>query len=406
MSGRVVLKSGTAPTSSIPEPFDLATYYHLLEGITIPTACVEIPPAVVTALQQLYPHFVTVYYRCLRSAHCSSGSDAAAGSVNSQSYTPFQDPTLNWLAAACMSEHPALTTLLEWAKELNTVIDAPALRTSGCFARLSTRSPKDSLALRRRVDAGLVPMRCTTGLEVLELLATSERIYQDVSSATTVSGSCDAGAPILALRQWAPLSTEHEFRVFVHDSCVRAISQYSTHSLLAFLQPDGARAAIAAAIVRVVQETVLPALAPAAHTNSAKGTVQPYANCIVDVHVDVPSPPADASSGSVVHSTDPLSHSTHMHSTDGGIGTPLLFSAASSTTSAEVPTVVSSFLTPAVTVIELNPFSRRTGAALFSWLEDSPVLSESTAITLRYNAHSARTTCGYEARDEVVVACV
>ena len=69
-------------------------------------------------------------------------------------------------------------------------------------------------------------LNVSSGADAMSLLLTSERVYSDLLDWTRF------GEPEqICLREWNPhLSLEYEFRVFVHDNNITAISQYDHYS--------------------------------------------------------------------------------------------------------------------------------------------------------------------------------
>ncbi|PJD95105.1 MAG: hypothetical protein CK426_07295 [Legionella sp.] len=124
------------------------------------------------------------------------------------------------------------------------------------FIRMSNRSPKDGIAIRDLNTAGfqayqdivqkntslneqligltdlqMKNLNCRTTQEIFNLILTSERVYTDLLEAIRCSASEeDQWSTAIILREWeAELRQEHEFRLFVYQNKVTAISQYNTY---------------------------------------------------------------------------------------------------------------------------------------------------------------------------------
>lgn len=127
------------------------------------------------------------------------------------------------------------------------------------FVRMSNRSPKDGTPLLTGRESSLsrclkilndpefsTPndkiaaicdlqmefLKCTDADQVLNLLLTSERVYTDLSLALDCHqlDSNDEWSTNVILREWEPgLRQDSEFRVFVHDGRVTAVSQYNPY---------------------------------------------------------------------------------------------------------------------------------------------------------------------------------
>lgn len=86
------------------------------------------------------------------------------------------------------------------------------------FVRLGSRSPKDNPCFMDR-DCRLVPLY--SGMQVVEALGYSERIYLDLTDAKRANYY-----PTICLRRWIDIKPDHEFRCFVENSEIVGITQY------------------------------------------------------------------------------------------------------------------------------------------------------------------------------------
>ncbi|HAU1281946.1 TPA: lpg1684 family Dot/Icm T4SS effector, partial [Legionella pneumophila] len=123
------------------------------------------------------------------------------------------------------------------------------------FMRLSTRSPKDSKFLFEEassimskdfvywnendnkhqqlvsfVASMLKAMKIKSGRKIIETIAQSPRVYNDLLALVSSSNQSDCTTNVI-LREWHDIRPDHEFRVFVSrrhrkESIVTAISQY------------------------------------------------------------------------------------------------------------------------------------------------------------------------------------
>ncbi len=129
------------------------------------------------------------------------------------------------------------------------------------FVRMSNRSPKDGIPLLkagdsqaamikaiyedteidslnekmvRICDLQLKNLRCSNSDQVMNLLLTSERVYTDLNLALNChrADQNDEWSSSVILREWREqLRADFEFRVFVHDRKVVAISQYNPYCI-------------------------------------------------------------------------------------------------------------------------------------------------------------------------------
>eukprot|EP01124_Arcella_intermedia_P007952 TRINITY_DN14936_c0_g2_i1.p1 TRINITY_DN14936_c0_g2~~TRINITY_DN14936_c0_g2_i1.p1 ORF type:complete len:340 (-),score=85.34 TRINITY_DN14936_c0_g2_i1:14-1033(-) len=116
------------------------------------------------------------------------------------------------------------------------------------FVRCSTRSPKDSQVslakckqilldqlkaegeegqssnskLKALLKAAIGGMKVQTGKEAIELLSTSERIYEDLSAELEKPDFHQ----LIIVRKWEEIPLMHEYRGFVYKGNLNAISQY------------------------------------------------------------------------------------------------------------------------------------------------------------------------------------
>eukprot|EP01126_Amoeba_proteus_P044161 TRINITY_DN4890_c0_g1_i5.p1 TRINITY_DN4890_c0_g1~~TRINITY_DN4890_c0_g1_i5.p1 ORF type:complete len:247 (+),score=37.69 TRINITY_DN4890_c0_g1_i5:520-1260(+) len=132
------------------------------------------------------------------------------------------------------------------------IMEAENNGSEGVFVRCSTRSPKDSQVSRSRcreiliseltpgassndkltalLKAALGGMRSRTAKEAIQLLTTSERIYEDLSFELENSSKFHQ---FIIVREWKNIPVEHEYRGFVCGKKLNAISQFC-HLLLLF----------------------------------------------------------------------------------------------------------------------------------------------------------------------------
>lgn len=195
---------------------DLEAWYDRLAPYTFRTTFVSITPEEARAMLAAY-----------RAKKRGSGAEASA-------------------------EHRALLAALE-----NRIAEAMVVLLGrdterGVFAKLSSRSPKDSrlcearaLAkvkerlLAHRASGGIVDtntvltatmgcgiqaLRLTTASDVLECFLTSERVCED--DLPLALGFPDRWSQHIVLREWVTIPTHHEFRGFVIDNELTALSQY------------------------------------------------------------------------------------------------------------------------------------------------------------------------------------
>eukprot|EP01125_Pyxidicula_operculata_P018681 TRINITY_DN6657_c0_g1_i1.p1 TRINITY_DN6657_c0_g1~~TRINITY_DN6657_c0_g1_i1.p1 ORF type:complete len:351 (+),score=85.82 TRINITY_DN6657_c0_g1_i1:88-1140(+) len=212
------------------------------------------------------------------------------------------------------------------------------LAVKGAFVRCTTRSPKDShvsisrsreilkkelnlgenekeftntevsanTKLRALLKAALGGMKVFNGKEALELLCSSERIYEDISAELEKK---DFHQEII-IREWADISIAHEYRGFVHNKTLNAVSQYYHTIYFPELKPLWDRN------IHLIKEYFTQKL-----TN-----LIPLNSYIIDFAI--------------------IENQQHSPDDDE----------------------------PSILVIELNPFSIATDSNLFSWKEDMDVL--------------------------------
>lgn len=84
----------------------------------------------------------------------------------------------------------------------------------GCFAKLSSRSPKDFWG-------GDNPCRYSTAKEILDIFASSERILSDLVEYEYADTKC-----YMIFREYHKIPKHEEFRCFVRDGKIAAVTQY------------------------------------------------------------------------------------------------------------------------------------------------------------------------------------
>ncbi len=146
--------------------------------------------------------------------------------------------------------------LMNLEKEIEQSLSSLNKTGKGVFVRMSNRSPKDGSPLLENgeteasvysqalvgvkddpnqqmavlCDVGMKILQCQRSDQVLNLLLTSERVFVDMYLALDCHDASkdDEWSTSIILREWEPqLQQDHEFRVFVYEDKVTAISQYN-----------------------------------------------------------------------------------------------------------------------------------------------------------------------------------
>ncbi|KAJ7488122.1 hypothetical protein FB451DRAFT_732231 [Mycena latifolia] len=223
--------------------------------------------------------------------------------------------------------------LAELGPPIQHAIDALADAEDGCFVKLSSRSPKDAAvrsgvfaahygwACREHPDAlddarrlwivceaEGAALRFADAAAVVRALVLSERVWQDMTLALKHPDEWEQN---VVLRKWEAVPIDMEFRTFVANGRITAISQYA-YQLCSPRLTDSAQLALAVAAIRAAYESLWPLLVQ-----------QGYTDCVLDFGV---VPPKEA---------------------DGAWGASL---------------------------IEVNPFEETTDGALFSWTRERPLI--------------------------------
>ncbi|KAJ7770010.1 hypothetical protein B0H16DRAFT_237637 [Mycena metata] len=238
---------------------------------------------------------------------------------------------------------PLENTLLEsLGSSIQRAIDelAGGGNSAGCFMKLSSRSPKDAAARSgvfeayyeravraarsesRDMDPGRqlwilceaegAALRFSDAAAVIRALVLSERVWQDMTLALRHPETWQQN---IILREWEPVPIDLEFRTFVANGRMTAISQYAYQLYSARLN-DSAQLHSASTAIRDAFDSLWPIL-------SANG----FTDCVLDFGV---IPPA-ANDGSW-----------------------------------------------RCTLIEVNPFEETTDGALFSWTRERDVIEGRT----------------------------
>jgi len=276
-------------------------------------------------------------------------------------FTPFSEEqgrayVAHYRHRYCHAEVPTseqVASLRSVEKTLDTLIEGILSRDrkSGAFVRLNTRSPKDAIAINAEdfttaakgmskndqlklfFDLTLDSLRVTNGADAIDLLLSSERIYVDILQAFDASAE---GIPEskrcswdleLCVRKWETnLREDLEFRGFVKNYELIALSQYNT--FVSYPNVVSNKSNIENVIRKFFKEKVKSCL---------QSLHMP--NTVVDFAILV--------------------------EVEGN------FSRSSQRLSPRLPFSASSLASSRVVVIELNPFNKRTGGALFTWLSDN-----------------------------------
>jgi len=253
------------------------------------------------------------------------------------------------------------------AGSLQAVIDRVQARPgAGVFVKASSRSAKDAPTSRRRLgelyharlasaadgtdnakivcmlQAGLETMRVHTATEALDLFSRSERIMQDMLLARQRPERWQEN---FAVRRWVDIPVDMEFRGFVKNGRLTALSQYN--HLAHFPRLVTHAAAIERRIRAFFDADIALRLAPA------------FDDYVVDFAIapdpDAPGAEATGPGGGVGGDEE-------------GYGTGRLY------------------------VIELNPFLETTDGCLFSWKHDRAKI-EGTAAAAQCDGSPGSTVC-------------
>ncbi|KAJ6530819.1 hypothetical protein DFH09DRAFT_934089 [Mycena vulgaris] len=241
---------------------------------------------------------------------------------------------------ALCSEEAALLEAL--GPEIQAAIDVLG-GAGGCFVKLSSRSPKDAAvrsgvfaahyarAVRAERDQGReldderrlwtvceaegAALRFADAAAVVRALVLSERVWQAMQDMTLALRHPDTWEQNVILRKWEAVPIDMEFRTFVSNGRMTAISQYA-YQLCSPRLKDTAQLALAVAAIRTVYDALWPLLVTAG-----------FDACVLDFGV---IPPV----------------------ADGGAW--------------------------GATLIEVNPFEETTDGALFSWTRERDVIEGKT----------------------------
>jgi len=186
----------------------------------------------------------------------------------------YEFPYAMFVCCVCRA-HCVLIRKLE--KRIDVALQHKRFRRHGVFVRLSSRSPKDGQPLQ--VKSALAkyekafqelkstadekngygdnpntqmmalfksqqPFWCVgSGKEALSLLLTSERVFIDLIRAIACTQTPnDKWSTNVIFRAWNPqLDESYEFRCFVHNGKLTAISQYNHYCVLRHLHPQKKR---------------------------------------------------------------------------------------------------------------------------------------------------------------------
>ena len=318
-------------------PFDVEAWYSILQSQTFYTEFIPISPSIARA-------FVNFYQTRYNSKQLLNSADLSS-----------------------------IQTIQQELKEKIFQSSSNRFHVDGCFIRLSSRSPKDGTPLDPHVlprlyheqlnklqaahpdeygsaenranmqliaysNAQFYTLKVTNEVEAMNLILSSERVFIDLLRALDCQHVLDNVAnnthhiklydwnDSIIIRQWnSSLRPAMEFRCFVYQSKLTAISQYNQYCRFYHLQDGSLLQRIKVAIVEYWQRKVQPLLGPCNDT---------YMNYVVDIG--------------------------------------LLESEGSN----EFDCIV----------IELNPFASTTGGSLFDWKVDHDQLtglSEGIAIRVR-----------------------
>jgi hypothetical protein len=131
----------------------------------------------------------------------------------------------------------AFAPLLVNLKKLETQIDMAKdqLQVENFFIRTSTRSPKDVIVSFKSQIAGVCPPSLTTGKDAVKLLGTSNRVFHDLECYAHSEKGDEMSIIVKPFIEHIPF---YEFRCFVHQKRLTAVSQYSPLGSTSTLRVD------------------------------------------------------------------------------------------------------------------------------------------------------------------------
>eukprot|EP00466_Bigelowiella_natans_P011041 jgi/Bigna1/90870/estExt_fgenesh1_pg.C_810086 len=205
-------------------------------------------------IAQCTKYNIEQWYPAIKALPSPKSSSLTASTV----WFKLNDEELKVIQALCsmkLAENMGMGRMRMKAKELRVSyqleckIDDMIRRNGGgaYFLRLSTRSPKDAIAVKEeeqgesdaeRLKAKINSLKISTGEQALGLLARSQRVFTDISLhfQYRVKGT-SSGSLCLILREFLDdLPQDHEFRCFIHKKCITAISQYDPKYVFSALQ--------------------------------------------------------------------------------------------------------------------------------------------------------------------------
>ncbi len=114
------------------------------------------------------------------------------------------------------------------------------------FCRMSTRSPKDGVSLSaeekllpitERLQRKIRLLQVRNPQQVVDLLTKSQRVFSDINFyfGHRVANSTSAKL-FLILREWTEMPQDHEFRCYIVNRKIVAISQYQCYCVFPAMQ--------------------------------------------------------------------------------------------------------------------------------------------------------------------------
>ena len=205
---------------------DLEAWYERLSSFTFPTSFLPLSQETATALMEAYAVFL--------------------------SSPPSPSPILPAILDQLSPSHATLlTTLISTIDSTLTLPPFSSHSTPSVFAKLSSRSPKDSKVCEKKaltsiistlsstppqeldpntifavvMEAGIAALECTTGEEVVEMMISSDRVCSD-DIPLALEHAASSWSQHLVLRSWVSLPPWSELRGFVCNGVLTGLSQY------------------------------------------------------------------------------------------------------------------------------------------------------------------------------------
>jgi len=251
------------------EAFDVEAWYKLIQDQTFPTQFIPISPAIA----QAFVHFIQTRYTTTKSldSHDTQLIEFIEKQLKEQVFNSTTKHCFIRLSARSPKDGRPLNTQIT-----NEIYQQKLTELQSTFANeYDTVKGKANMQSIASYYAQFHSLKVTNEIETLNLILSSERIYHDLNEVLDCYKVNSNWNNHIIIREWNnQLDPSMEFRCFVYQSQLTAISQYNHYCKYYHLQNVNTVQKIKITIIQYWKNTIQPLFDP---------FPEKYANYVIDI---------------------------------------------------------------------------------------------------------------------------